>query len=84
MSASEQLVAPGESFDYELTYGNTAVAADFTGDGLVDVICNAGGMTRLLVAPDWSEVVLDGDSKLGLIHSEVIDVDQDGVLRGTI
>jgi len=31
----------------------TAVAGDFTGDGLVDVISDSGRMTRLFVAPDW-------------------------------
>ncbi|MBC8353141.1 MAG: VCBS repeat-containing protein [Planctomycetes bacterium] len=63
---------------YSGAHCNTAVAADFTGDKLVDIICNAGGATRLLVAPDWTEVILDGESKLGLIHSETMDVDQDG------
>ncbi|HRX77915.1 MAG TPA: VCBS repeat-containing protein, partial [Pirellulaceae bacterium] len=63
---------------YTGAHCNTAVAADFTGDKLVDVICNAGGATRLLVAPDWTEVILDGDSKRGLIHSETMDVDRDG------
>ena len=37
----------------------TAVAGDFSGDGLPDVISDSGGMTRLFVAPDWHEVVLD-------------------------
>lgn len=63
---------------YSGAHCSTAVAADFTGDGLQDVICNAGGATRLLVAPDWSEVILDSDSKRGLIHSESLDVDHDG------
>ncbi|HUG66452.1 MAG TPA: VCBS repeat-containing protein [Pirellulaceae bacterium] len=63
---------------YTGAHCNTAVAADFTGDKLVDVICNAGGVTRLLVAPDWTEVILDADSKLGLIHGETMDVDRDG------
>ena len=31
----------------------TAVAGDFSGDGLPDVISDSGGMTRLFVAPDW-------------------------------
>ncbi|MBI2477331.1 MAG: hypothetical protein HYV60_01375, partial [Planctomycetia bacterium] len=53
---------------------STAVAADFTGDKRVDVICNAGGATRLLVAPDWTEVMLDTEGKRGLIHSETMDV----------
>ena len=53
---------------------------DFTGDGVPDVICNAGGQTRLLVAPKWQEVLIDGSSKLGFIHSETMDVDGDGDL----
>ena len=58
----------------------TAVGGDFTGDGIPDVICNAGGATRLLVAPKWKEVVLDQDPSRSLIHSEVIDADGDGDL----
>lgn len=57
---------------------NTAVAADFTGDGKVDIISNSGGKTRLFVAPDWKEIILDDDAKHGCIHSEVMDVDGDG------
>lgn len=56
----------------------TAVAADFTGDGKVDVISNSGGKTRLFVAPDWREIVLDGRPGHDLIHSEVMDADGDG------
>ena len=63
---------------YSGAHCSTAVAADFTGDNLVDVICNAGGATRLLVAPDWTEVILGAESKRGLIHSETMDVDRDG------
>lgn len=63
---------------YSGAHCNAAVAADFTGDGKTDVICNAGGATRLLVAPDWAEVIIDGESKLGLIHCEMMDVDRDG------
>ena len=33
---------------------NVAVAADFTGDGKVDIISNAAGKTRLFVAPNWN------------------------------
>lgn len=65
---------------YEGARCNTAVAGDFTGDGRADVICSAGGATRLLVAPDWREVVLESERKLSLIHSEVMDVDDDGDL----
>ena len=60
---------------------HTAIAADFTGDGLPDVISNGAGKTRLYVAPDWSEVVIathDTDTPPFLIHSEVMDVDDDG------
>lgn len=61
----------------------TAVAADFTGDGLPDVIADAAGETHLYVAPDWSKVVLDGKwpfrpGQRDTIHSEAMDVDQDG------
>jgi hypothetical protein len=34
----------------------TAVAGDFTRDGLPDIIANAGEKTRLFVAPAWKEV----------------------------
>ena len=59
---------------------STAVAGDFTGDGKPDVISNCGGKTRLFVAPDWREVVIDDDAGRGCIHSEVMDVDGDGDL----
>ncbi len=54
----------------------TAIAADFTGDGRVDVIADARGETRLYVAPDWREIVLDRGRDT--IHSETLDVDGDG------
>ncbi len=59
----------------------TAVAGDFTGDGLPDVIADSGNKTRLFVAPEWKEVVLDEheDGK-SYIHSECFDVDGDGDL----
>jgi len=54
----------------------TAIAADFSGDGTADVIVSGGGKTRLYVAPDWQEIVLaEGPNA---IHSETLDVDQDG------
>jgi hypothetical protein len=56
----------------------TAIAADFTGDGLADVISNNGNVTRLFVAPDWKEVIVG--SGHGFIHSAVLDVDGDGRL----
>lgn len=65
---------------YEGASCMTAVAGEFTGDNRLDVICNAGNKTRLLVAPDWREIPLDVDSNLRLIHSEVLDVDRDGDL----
>lgn len=57
---------------------NTAVAADFTGDGLPDVIACTGGKTRLFVAPKWEEVLLADTPGKNFIHSEVFDVDGDG------
>src|SRR5205823_4094802 len=59
---------------------STAVAGDFTGDGLVDVISNSGGKTRLFVAPDWKEIILDDTPGYDFIHGEVFDVDGDGKL----
>ncbi len=57
---------------------NTAVAADFTGDGNVDVISNSGGKCRLFIAPDWKEVALHENKEHNCIHSESMDVDRDG------
>lgn len=59
---------------------NTAVAADFTGDGKVDVIASAAGKVSLYVAPDWREIVLHRFPRLGssCIHSEAWDIDGDG------
>ena len=48
---------------------NTAVAADFTGDGRPDIISNSGGKTRLFVAPNWTEHVIDETKGLNFIHS---------------
>jgi hypothetical protein len=63
---------------YEGGRCNTAVAADFTGDGQIDVICNVDGKTRLLVAPDWREVIVSDHKDHQFIHSEMMDVDGDG------
>ncbi len=63
---------------YEGGRCDTAVAADFTGDGLIDVVCNSEKKTRLLVAPDWLEVVIEGERNLRFIHGERMDVDGDG------
>lgn len=59
----------------------TAVAGDFTGDGLPDVIADSGKRTRLFIAPNWREVVLDVHEDVrSYIHSECFDVDGDGDL----
>lgn len=65
---------------FEGEANQTAVAADFTGDGKPDVIASCGGFSRLFVAPTWQEVRLyQGPNRnWGCIHSEVMDVDQDG------
>ncbi len=55
----------------------TAAAADFTGDGLPDVITNGRGRTLLYAAPSWREVVLHA-GPIEAIHSEVLDADGDG------
>ena len=57
---------------------NVAVAADFTGDGKIDVISNSDLKTRLFIAPDWTEHIIDDTKGHKFIHGEVIDVDQDG------
>ncbi len=58
----------------------TAVAADFTGDGLVDIIANGGPRRQdvLFVAPDWKPIVLH--EGIEAIHAAVLDVDGDGKL----
>lgn len=59
----------------------TAVAADFTGDGKPDVITDNGKKTRLLVSPEWEEIVLDEHPEFTHnTHSEFFDVDGDGDL----
>ena len=61
---------------------STAVAADFDGDGDMDVISGYPGTVSLFLAPEWEELVLHrfSNPKGNLIHSEVIDVDGDGDL----
>lgn len=61
-------------------HNNTAVAADYTGDGTVDVITSSKGKVSLFVAPDWNEVVLHRFPQIGAncIHSESWDIDGDG------
>lgn len=56
----------------------TAVGADFTGDGQIDIIASCDSSTRLFVAPDWKEVLLAKDADHDFLHSEVMDVDGDG------
>ncbi|MEO7649712.1 MAG: VCBS repeat-containing protein, partial [Bryobacteraceae bacterium] len=66
---------------HEITSGymtQTAVAADFTGDGKVDAVVNNPGtrQTILYVAPGWKPVVLH--TGVNAIHSAAMDVDGDG------
>lgn len=57
----------------------TAVAADFTKDGILDVIADTGsGHTRLFVGPDWTETQIDKQHSGRYIHSETWDIDGDG------
>ncbi len=57
----------------------TAVAGDFTSDGIADVIADTGnGVTRLFAGPEWTETIVDDDHRELFIHSESFDVDQDG------
>ena len=53
---------------YEGARANVAVAADFTGDGKLDVISNSGQQTRLFVAPDWKEHIIDDTAGHNFIH----------------
>jgi hypothetical protein len=55
----------------------TAIANDFTRDGRVDIVANAGGKTLLFVAPEWHSIEI-GSSTYNWIHSETMDVDGDG------
>lgn len=65
---------------HEGVHATNAYGADFTKDGLPDVITNCGGKTRLLVAPEWREVIIDDTRGYDAIHSEAFDVDRDGDL----
>src|SRR5687768_1592137 len=56
---------------------STAIGGDYTKDGRTDVISNSGGKTRLFVAPEWKEVILDETPNYDFIHSETFDVDGD-------
>ncbi len=63
---------------HEGFHTNTAVAADFSGDGRIDIIANSDQKTRLFLAPDWQEIVLDATPGHDFIHAEALDVDGDG------
>ncbi len=54
------------------------VAADFTGDGKLDVMTNSDGATRLFIGPDWKQQVVDKTKDHDAIHAAVLDVDRDG------
>ena len=58
----------------------TAVAADYDGDGDVDVISSYPGKISLFAAPKWEETILHRFPKMNAtcIHSETLDVDGDG------
>ncbi|MFT4639649.1 MAG: hypothetical protein ACI8T1_002974 [Verrucomicrobiales bacterium] len=63
---------------HEGFHTNTAIAADYTGDGKIDIIANNDEKTRLFVAPDWKEVIIDASPGHNCIHAETFDVDGDG------
>ena len=65
---------------HEGFHTNTAIAGDFSGDGLPDIISNSDNKTRLFVAPDWKEILLDETQGHNFIHSEAFDIDGDGDL----
>lgn len=52
------------------THTTTALAGDFSGDGRPDVITNSEGRTRVFVAPDWREIILNEGKGHDFIHSE--------------
>ena len=56
----------------------TALAADFTGDGQVDIITSHSNAVVLYRAPDWQREELYELGKGLCIHSECMDVDGDG------
>ncbi len=64
----------------ERGHNNTAVAADYNGDGEMDVITSYAGRVSLFAGPEWAETVLHRFPKLNAtcIHSETLDIDGDG------
>ena len=58
----------------------TATAADYTGDGKVDVITSYEGQVSLFKAPTWEETMIHSlPQAMGqCIHSETFDIDNDG------
>lgn len=61
----------------------TAIAADFTGDGKPDVMTTTmvkGAKNRIVLfaGPEWKEVTIGGSPEYSFIHSEAFDVDGDG------
>ena len=84
VAPAQQVVEDSQIWNKHVVYEGaacmTAVAADFTGDGKPDIICNADNTTRLFVAPEWREVILDQADNHKFIHSEFFDIDGDGDL----
>jgi len=60
----------------------SAAAADFTGDGKIDVIGSVLGKTILFTGPDWKQQEIHGFSSERARHvaAEPIDIDEDGDL----
>ncbi len=58
----------------------SAVAADYDGDGDMDVITSYAGRVSLFEAPEWEETILHRFPNLKgrCIHSETLDIDGDG------
>ena len=57
----------------------TAIGGDVTGDGRADIITNFNGHTRLYVGPDFTQEIVIDETR-NVMHSELIDVDDDGDL----
>ena len=80
---AQDAVKPDESWKVHTIYEGeacmTAVAADFTKDGIMDVMADTGsGHTRLFVGPDWKEISIESKHDGRYIHSETWDIDGDG------